>query len=160
MVDRDLQKKWDKILAKSGFVDIEPLNGNGSRNTPFLKNHSTRFAKRYNPLTEEYYRLAGQFEYELEEGTFQRWVWSLHAEGKSLRQMTPWRVWKDSPIKGCAYIRSQKRPLPYSYLKQVMNELREQFKEWISEEVTRGNLAREEEDNDDSFDPFGAALNR
>ena len=153
MVDRKLQQKWDRILAKSGFEDIEPLNGNGSRNTPFLKNHSTRFAKRYNPLTEEYYRLAGQFGYELPQDTFRTWIWQNHAEGVSLRALQKWERWRTSPLEGCAYSRRHATDLPYNYLKQVMNELREQFKEWISEEVTRGNTARAEESDDYDFYP-------
>ena len=148
---RDLQAKWDKILADSGFEDIEPLNKNGSRNTPYLNNHSGRFASRYNASTEEYYRLASQFGWTLPPDNFRTWVWQQHAEAVSLKQLAKWSVWKNSPVEGCEYVRRHAADLPYNYLKRVINELREQFKEWISEEIARGSAAREEEGYDYGF---------
>lgn len=79
-----LQKQWYKKLEKTGFKDAEQEDGN-------LKVwESSYFSSRYSEgafsAKEDYYRLAGQFlhSHKFETPKEQR-IWSLHAEGKSIR---------------------------------------------------------------------------
>jgi len=84
----ELQAKWDKKLKKSGFNDIE------QRNDGNLKVSSQRIIRAQENATAhqakvDYYRLAGQFlwEYPFKRG-LDKFIWSLHAEGVSLRDIS------------------------------------------------------------------------
>ena len=132
---RKLQRKWDAILEKDGFQDIEPLNDNGSRETPYLKDHSIRFYKRYNASKEDYYRLAGQFAEDytspvacaLSNDT--RFMWRLHADGVQLKQ-----------------IRKQHFPRkPYWAMKKWLQDTRNLFRQWCEQEAWRDRMDREHE---------------
>lgn len=139
-----LQKEWDKKLKASGFEDIEPLNDNGSRNTPFLKQHSIRFAERYNPGTEEYYRLAGQYLHDPVEAEtlteFERWLWEAHAEGIPTREME--KRWQVAPEEGNNYAGY---PMPYGYLKRTMQRLKKKFCAWAQRETWMDQHDRDHE---------------
>ncbi len=91
---KEAQDEWYKKLKKSGFDDIEQdedrlkkwasssFKGkiNGAR-------HNEKQA--FTDAKEEYYRRAGHFLYDHEfASAFQRRIWELHAEGKSLREIS------------------------------------------------------------------------
>jgi hypothetical protein len=87
---KTLQNKWNKLLKKSGFEDIEDSNGllkEWSRKLfqvkgKYIENLTKQGAK------EEYYRLAGHFLYDYKgfEPT-SRYIWELHANGMSMREI-------------------------------------------------------------------------
>lgn len=133
---RKLQREWDKKLADSGFNDIEPLNDNGSRETPYLKDHSIRFYKRYNASREDYYRLAGQF---AEDTTSPiavalppttRQLWRMHADGISLKE-----------IRKALFPRK-----PYWAMKKLLQDTRQLFRAWCEQEAWRDRQDRVHED--------------
>lgn len=82
---KDLQAKWYKKLANTGFADIEQPDGN-------LKNWALSLI-RHDETTEnakqDYYRLAGQLlhsSYPFQSNT-ERKIWEMHAEGLSIRDI-------------------------------------------------------------------------
>jgi hypothetical protein len=91
---KDLQDKWYKKLAKSGFEDIEQdedhlinwsssraLRGkvNGSAYADVIVSHQA---------VEEYYRLAGHFLHDYKfKDEYEKKVWILHADGNSHRDV-------------------------------------------------------------------------
>lgn len=106
-----LQAEWDKKLADSGFVDVEDRRASGD----LLKAwHGKYFQVRYTPdqfvAKREYYELATSFlnEFFFSEETLgyfgiidqDKRVWSLHADGKSIREIaallrtSKWRIEK------------------------------------------------------------------
>lgn len=134
---RKLQEEWDKKLKADGFDDIEPLNENGSRNTPYLKNHSIRIFNRYNASRADYYRLAGQF---AEDTTSpiamaltpsQRLAWRMHADGQPLS-----RIREALP----------KPKRPYWATKKFLQDIRALFKQWCHQEAWRDRQDQEHED--------------
>lgn len=139
---RQLQRDWDAKLKAAGFKDIEPLNDNGSRNTPFLKDHSIRFAKRYKPVQADYYRLAGQF---AEDTTSpiacgltpqQRAIWRLHADGMDMPTIV--KHLRANPTQ--EHYPSAASTPGYWTLKKMLSRLRQQFKRWCVEETIRDQL--------------------
>lgn len=84
---KTLQAKWYKKAAKSGFKDVEQLDGN-------LKTWASRyFTARYDltrfEAEETYFRLAGQFLYEHEFSSMRDYrVWQLHSEGLYLSEIS------------------------------------------------------------------------
>lgn len=100
---KDLQDKWDAILKREGFEDIE------DRHSPreMLKSwHSTMFIHRFDKerfsARQQYFEIATHFlgQYEFESET-DREVWFLHSEGKSLRDIATItkKVSKDGALK-------------------------------------------------------------
>ena len=81
-----LKAKWDKLLANSGFKDIETADGLIKRPA------SSNFVTFYDPIKmetkQEYYRLAGQF---LHDHKFadpvEQLIWTYHSEGMSIRNI-------------------------------------------------------------------------
>lgn len=114
---KDLQKKWYKKLAKTGFVDVETDQGDlkvpEHRHYRQHDGHTNRYS--VNEKTEiagiiqraesaaEYYRLAGDFlrEYKFKSAADKR-IWASHAEGATVREMASvnkrWKVHTKSPI--------------------------------------------------------------
>ena len=78
-----LERKWDKKLADSGFVDIEHRQEPDGREKVLLKGHqSAIFRKRYSPEKAEYYRIAAQWVRRLETKPSEvREAWLLHSDG-------------------------------------------------------------------------------
>lgn len=89
---KQLQREWDRRLAKEGFVDAEQRDGN-------LKTWSSDYYLNYPDETRReayagYFRLAGQFLYSYQfETTVDRLVWEYHSQGKSIREI-PKLLWK------------------------------------------------------------------
>lgn len=123
-----LQAQWNKRLKASGFEDIEHLNHNGSQNTPFLKGHAIRVAKRYNASRADYYRLAGQFAEDTESPIAcaltvqQRQAWRMHADGQSLDDIRRVVLKNDRPYWGA---------------KAFVKKIRKQFLLWCRDEAWR-----------------------
>jgi len=89
---RELQRKWDEKLAKSGFVDIERKDRVGASSrmlkTAALKNIVDQYTPEQFEIKQEYYRLAGQFlhDHKFKSGK-DREIWRLHSEGVSIRNI-------------------------------------------------------------------------
>ena len=92
---KELQKKWDSKLEKSGFEDIE------QRQDGMLKRWSSRIftakmngayfedKQEYYKSKQEYFRLAGHFLHEYDfKTTKERTIWEMHAEGASMDKIT------------------------------------------------------------------------
>lgn len=86
---RKLQRDWYKKLKEDGFEDIEDTNSKEE----FLKEwHSSSFQLSHDPATfeakQEYFYLATKFLSSYQFPTeVERIIWTLHAEGKSLREI-------------------------------------------------------------------------
>lgn len=91
---KKLQAIWKKKLKESGFVDIEKnedilkqyvtsKNSKGKLNGATLEDRT-----RVQEVTQDYYRMAGHFlhDYKFSDDDEKR-IWTLHAEGLSLRQI-------------------------------------------------------------------------
>ena len=79
-----LERKWDKKLADSGFVDIEHRQEPDGREKVLLKGYRPAILrKRYSPEKAEYYRIATQRVRELRGKSLavQR-VWRMHSDGR------------------------------------------------------------------------------
>lgn len=87
---RTLQAKWDRKLARKGFVDIEcTTEGVRQDDTPYMRGHSLRLTRSHKRglwlKNEEWYRLAGQWLYDTDWSTrkypWAGYAWELVAEG-------------------------------------------------------------------------------
>ena len=115
---KQLQAKWYARLKKEGFEDIE-------QDENLLKNWSSSRLRKsrnsnneieqtllYNESKQSYYRLAGFFvnDYAFE-SELDHMVWSYHAEGKSLRQMSK-------------LLKAQGNDISYTRAKEIIHKLR------------------------------------
>ncbi len=86
---KNLKKEWDLKLAASGFEDIEA--NDGQLKTWNRLRFTTQFFQRGTQFFEakaEYYRIAGQFLYDHKfKNAREKLIWTLHAEGLSLREI-------------------------------------------------------------------------
>ncbi len=88
------QDIWYKKLAASGFEDIEQDENLLKRwaSSAFTgKVNGARYDEKKSAIdaTEEYYRIAGHFLYEHKfSSAFERTIWEMHSEGKSLRDIS------------------------------------------------------------------------
>lgn len=88
-----LEKLWYKKLEKSGFEDLE--RGSGSQDKPLRSVSADEFNLFLNRtqhggfhFKQEYYRIAGHFLHDNRfESKFDKKVWSLHAQGISIRKI-------------------------------------------------------------------------
>jgi hypothetical protein len=82
-----LQNKWDKILAKDGFTDIEHRESGNLRTF-----HSTKFRCNYDPeyfkFKQEYYRLASHLIHDYKwTSERDKGVWIFHTEGLTYKEI-------------------------------------------------------------------------
>lgn len=81
---QELQEKWYKILAESGFEDIE------RKSRHYLKRETTNIASSYKEDTEEFYSQCRSFQHTAtfaKLSTLEQDVWKLYSEGNSYDQI-------------------------------------------------------------------------
>lgn len=79
---KDLKAKWDQKLTDSGFEDIEA-------GYPYLKPECQRgFALDEQDAIQDYYRAARQLCHAKFEKALYKSIWTLHADGLSIRQIS------------------------------------------------------------------------
>lgn len=128
-----LRKKWNEKLKRSGFEDIEverpTVLGKGKMNVSIvesLKMHHNHLFQNYSDdfirERREYFRRAGRFnEHYKFKDRRDKFIWNLHAQGLSLREIKK------------AIKRTKLKHQNLNYIMMTVRRLRVEMGKWVKE---------------------------